>query len=819
MADTRTFFYSLEGKHISKMWRRRYYLHALLDEGKGDGAVYLAYQIKGFTKIKYDYNRPKAIKILVVPSMDKENNIEETQERVREEFNTAKIFSNFGNAIAIEAWGKARIEQRTCYYLVMPYLEGRSLDFRLRHLVHVHITLSDVRHLVNCISPPLIKAHNQNIPHGDLKPTNIVMDGSGNPHLADFGLSRRLGVFIGANQTSFALPYIAPEELKRSENVIRGTTQGDQYALAAIIHQMITREVVYPELLRKKTRIDGLQFYSNLRLQYPDEGGLPPNNRTTLLNHLKTHDPDRAQKISDVLGRALSLNSVNRYETLSKFTEELSNAIGERNEEEHSEFFKNHHPEIKRDIQLLQPSPFNGDRRFPLIAFAAGAIAATMITVIIVILLGITRILNIELPPTQVTILGVTVTSTPTEPIAYPNETIAVYENPFDNDSVIATVRPNEEIPLLAVSNDRQWYRVRITGQLGWITASSHAITIGGSVNNLDVITIPTLIPSPTITNTPSITPTPTPSIPIAVVQSDIELYLNPLAKDRIIGTLERGKTVELLARSPDGDYFLAQAEDQTAWISASQLLINTYGSLSDLPVTPLPTLSPTPTSSFTPTWTQTNIPTATPTYTLTNTALPSTATPTATPTSATPVAHILLENIDVYAAPNTNSVTDSLGQGDNVTILGSYEGWYLVQLEDMERGWILAHSSQVSVDGPLTIITVVPTEFSTPDPETQIPVDEAIESLLNLNNNYIDFPCGEFDRIITGLDRWFNADAAETEAQQDAAELILYDDYIRSIHNSCGNADLQTIDESSWFSMLQAVYNAQRRLAQQSTS
>jgi serine/threonine-protein kinase len=84
-------------------------------------------------------------------------------------------------------------------------------------------------------------AHEHGILHRDLKPGNILLDGRGEPFVADFGLAKWLdtGTDLTRTLTIFGTPgYIAPEQAKGPAAKL--TPAADVYSLGAILFDLLT---------------------------------------------------------------------------------------------------------------------------------------------------------------------------------------------------------------------------------------------------------------------------------------------------------------------------------------------------------------------------------------------------------------------------------------------------------------------------------------------------------------------------------------------------------------------------------------------------
>lgn len=187
-------------------------------------------------------DRPVAIKFLHANQTADQTTLDRFR---REAMASAKI--NHPNACAVTDFG---VSADNTFYLVMEFLDGRSLRSRLK--TEKRLSLSDAAKILYQICAAVEAAHKRNIIHRDLKPDNVFLqkedDGREVVKVIDFGIAKmtntgtktiegltEAGMIVG---TPF---YMSPEQCQ-SDHL---SPRADLYSIGVMLFEMITGQLPY----------------------------------------------------------------------------------------------------------------------------------------------------------------------------------------------------------------------------------------------------------------------------------------------------------------------------------------------------------------------------------------------------------------------------------------------------------------------------------------------------------------------------------------------------------------------------------------------
>ncbi|MDQ7744059.1 serine/threonine protein kinase [Hydrogenophaga pseudoflava] len=132
-------------------------------------------------------------------------------------------------------------------YLVMEYVEGRTLDHWLARPGEPHTPLSpeEIARLGAALAHAVHSLHRQNVCHHDLKPANVLIRPDGTAVLLDFGLSCHAhfpDLLAEELRKAVGSPaWIAPEQIVG----VRGDSRSDIFAIGVILYELATGELPF----------------------------------------------------------------------------------------------------------------------------------------------------------------------------------------------------------------------------------------------------------------------------------------------------------------------------------------------------------------------------------------------------------------------------------------------------------------------------------------------------------------------------------------------------------------------------------------------
>ncbi|HEX6556282.1 MAG TPA: protein kinase [Ktedonobacteraceae bacterium] len=211
------------------------------------------------------------------------------------------------NILPLYDFGEETHDETTMSYMVMPFCTEGSLAGWLRQSVSATLSPQDIAQLVEQAADALQFAHDHQVIHLDVKPSNFLLRSNRkNPNrptllLADFGIARSSTTAASSSRTIRGTPTsMAPEQW--SSMTVPAT---DQYALAVMVYEILAGR---PPFLGGMEQL----MYQHFTVQPP-----PPSNFNAHLT----------EAIDAVILRALAKKPEDRFPSIAAFASEFEKAM------------------------------------------------------------------------------------------------------------------------------------------------------------------------------------------------------------------------------------------------------------------------------------------------------------------------------------------------------------------------------------------------------------------------------------------------------------------------------------------------------------
>ncbi len=277
----------------------RYHLLRLIGSG-GMGEVYLAED----TRIK----RQVAIKVIrgeAISSVD--TNATPNAARLFEREAKAIARLNHSHILPLFDYGEESVNGISLTFMVMPSCPADSLDGWLRQNGEARetraLSLQEAAYLLNQAADALQYAHDQQLVHQDVKPSNFLIRST---LLTDFGIAKLITANSSSSQSVRGTPsYMAPEQWEGNPVIA-----SDQYALGIMAYQLVTGRLPYQG------------GPGQIMYQHFTSEPQPPS----------AHMPLLPMEVDAVILQALAKKPEDRFDSIAAFAQAFQQAAQDSNE-------------------------------------------------------------------------------------------------------------------------------------------------------------------------------------------------------------------------------------------------------------------------------------------------------------------------------------------------------------------------------------------------------------------------------------------------------------------------------------------------------
>jgi serine/threonine protein kinase/formylglycine-generating enzyme required for sulfatase activity len=133
----------------------------------------------------------------------------------------------------VPVYDVGRTSEYPCF-IVSKYIEGQTLAQTVKER---RTSVREAIELVAIVADALHYAHQKGLVHRDVKPGNILLDSSGKPYLADFGLALREEDFGKGPNYPGTAAYMSPEQARGEGHRVDG--RSDIFSLGLVLYELL----------------------------------------------------------------------------------------------------------------------------------------------------------------------------------------------------------------------------------------------------------------------------------------------------------------------------------------------------------------------------------------------------------------------------------------------------------------------------------------------------------------------------------------------------------------------------------------------------
>ncbi len=195
------------------------------------------------------------------------------------------------------------------YYIVMEYVDGKTLKQVLK--ARGHLSITEVLDIMLQLTDGMAHAHDSYIIHRDIKPQNIMILSNGMIKITDFGVATALNStqLTQTNSVMGTVHYLPPEQANGKGSTIRS----DIYSMGIMMYELLVGQVPY--------KGDSAVEIALKHLKEP-------------LPSVRKANPSIPQSVENVIIKATAKNPKNRYSDAREMHEDIKTVLDESRKDE-----------------------------------------------------------------------------------------------------------------------------------------------------------------------------------------------------------------------------------------------------------------------------------------------------------------------------------------------------------------------------------------------------------------------------------------------------------------------------------------------------